>query len=151
MSGDTLGQEVKSSSWETHLGGRGAESRPSSHRICCTRWSRAARTRPPAPRLKRWSAPPCSRQTVASPPQEVSQTGTRVGSGCRWSVGSLETMRRGGIILEEKRNTVKIMISVFFQLNKMEAGLVNYNSSVIIWTMTRWLPICLRTSTTNQQ
>lgn len=29
------------------------------------------------------------------------------------------------------------MISVFFQLIKMEAGLVNYKSSVIIWMMTQ--------------
>lgn len=93
----------------THLGGQGAESRPSCHHICYIHWSREARTHRPAPTLERWSAPPCSRQTVASPLHEVSQTVTGERSVCRWSVWSLETRCRkwgetarvwqGGIIL----------------------------------------------------
>lgn len=51
----------------THLGAQGAESDLSSHRICYIRWSTAARTRRPAPTPRRWSTPPCSKQTAASP------------------------------------------------------------------------------------
>ena len=64
----------------THLGGQGAASGLSCHRTCYTRWSRAARTRPPAPTQERWSTPPCSRRTAASPPREVGQAAKQGGS-----------------------------------------------------------------------
>lgn len=136
--------EVKYSSWQTHfgtmesaaaagvwthLGGQGAESRPSCHHICCTHWSREARTHRPAPTLERWSAPPCSRQTVASPLHEVSQAVTGERSVCRWSVWSLETRCRkwgetarvwqGGIILRKRPKHGENS----FQLLKMELEL----------------------------
>lgn len=73
----------------THLWGQGAASGLSYHHICYTRWSRAAGTHPPAPTLKRWSTPPCSTRTVASPPQEVGQAAKQGGS--QWALRSLLT------------------------------------------------------------
>lgn len=117
----------------THLGGQGAESRPSCHHICYTHWSREARTHRPAPTLERWSAPPCSRQTVASPLHEVSQTVTGERSLCRWGVRSLETRCRkwgetarvwqGGIILWKRPKYGENS----FQLLKMEFELQQPN------------------------
>lgn len=63
----------------THLGGPGAASGPSSRHICCTRWSTAAGRRPPAPTPGRWSAPPCSRRTVALSPLGIQPV--KLGSG----------------------------------------------------------------------
>lgn len=83
--------------WEqTHLGGRGAASGPSCRHICYTRWSRAARTRPPAPTLKRWSAPPCSRQTVASPPRDVSRAAKRCSGALGQRMDSGDGVRKQG-------------------------------------------------------
>lgn len=104
---------------QTHLGGQGAESGPFYRHICYTRWSKAARTRPPAPKLRRWSTPPCSRQTVASPLWDVSQadrwllTGAQAG-GDVWTLetgqgnrGKTKQVGPGGFILQYGQETIK--------------------------------------------
>lgn len=93
---------------QTHLGGQGAASGPSHHRICYTHWSRAAGTRPPAPTLRRWSTPPCSRQTVASPPRDVSQAAKQFSGALRLlmqRLNSREGLRKqGGAGLTERHH-----------------------------------------------
>lgn len=81
---------------QTHLGGQGAASGLSCHHICYTRWSRAARTHPPAPTLKRWSTPPCSRQTVASPPRDVSRAAKRCSGALGLRTNSGDGARKQG-------------------------------------------------------
>lgn len=116
--------KVKQQWGGTHLGGQGAASGPSCRRICYTRWSRAARTRPPAPTLKRWSAPPYSRQTVASPPgmQAAEHAGSQrecsgalgllkgrldSGDGARKQEGNAAGLTKRHHTREEKKNKVR--------------------------------------------
>lgn len=79
----------------THLGGQGAASGLSCHHICYTHWSRAAGTHPPAPTLRRWSTPPCSRQTVASPLPESQPGSQTVLRSARSAEAAFELWRRG--------------------------------------------------------
>lgn len=87
---------------QTDLGGQGAANGPSSRHICCTRWSRGAGRRPPAPTPGRWSAPPCSRRTVAwfhpggggRGGSRASQTGLRSSGSAEAAIQLWVTARR---------------------------------------------------------